>query len=38
MKITFRIQGVEGSRFQVKGIEVKTLESLKPRILGPYFF
>jgi hypothetical protein len=34
-----RIQGVQGSRTAggVKGIEVKALESLNPRTLGPYF-
>jgi hypothetical protein len=29
--------GVRGSRIQVKSKEVKTLESLNPRILEPYF-
>ena len=32
-----RVQGAEGSRIQVKGVEVKTLESWNPGILEPYF-
>jgi hypothetical protein len=30
MKIILRIQGAKGSRIQVKGMEVKTLESSNP--------
>ncbi len=37
MKIILRVQGVEGSRFPVKGMEFKTLEPLKPGILEPYY-
>jgi len=30
MKFIFKIQGAKGSRIQVKGMEVKTLESSNP--------
>ena len=32
-----RVQGVEGSRIQVKGNELKTLEPQNPGILEPFF-
>ena len=32
-----RVQGAEGSRIQVKGVEVKTLEPSNPGILEPWF-
>jgi hypothetical protein len=37
MKITERGQGFKGARFQVKGMELKTLEPLEPGILELYF-
>jgi hypothetical protein len=37
MKVKHRVQGAEESRFQVKGMEFKTLEPSKPRNLEPYF-
>ena len=37
MKIDQWIQGAKGSRVQVKGMKVKTLEPSNPEILEPYF-
>jgi hypothetical protein len=36
-RIYNRIQGAEGPRVQVKGLEFKTLEPSNPRTLEPYF-
>jgi hypothetical protein len=37
MKIILRIQGAKGSRIQVKGMEVKTLNPSNPGIFESYF-
>jgi hypothetical protein len=37
MKIYTRVQGAKESRGQLKGMEFKTLEPLKPGILEIYF-
>jgi len=33
----FSYKGFKGSRIQVKGVEIKTLEPSNPGILEPYF-